>query len=104
MFHVGQLVVCVDDNWPSPRGGYGDELLPIRGKIYTVREVFQRRGDDEPSMLLEEVVNDVRPYLMRDGSSVELLEPSFVLRRFHPVDNAALDVFRQTTVKIGEDA
>ena len=36
-FRVGQKVVCVDGS--AHWGGHGDEMLPIEGEIYTIREL-----------------------------------------------------------------
>ena len=93
MFFVGQKVKCVNDrNWPTPRqfGAY-TPLLPVRGRVYTVREVvpMMREGWDEDGLLLEEIVNPIqtRP----NGNTFEL---TFRMSRFRPVRTTSIDIFR----------
>ena len=63
MFYVGQKVVCINDD-----GMLGHKLaakvssLPVRGSIYTVRDVV---SPDEISpclgLLLEEIIGEIHP-------------------------------------------
>lgn len=39
-FSVGQMVVCVDDDWPSEPGPR--ECDPVKGHIYTIRYIDPR--------------------------------------------------------------
>jgi hypothetical protein len=53
-FHVGQMVVCIDDEGlhrPDPRAPNS----PHQGCVYTIREIGVWNG--EVGLLLEEVVN-----------------------------------------------
>lgn len=101
-FHVGQLVECVDD---KPRGGFGDELYPKRGCIYTVRETGLRDSDDTTDcLLLDEIRNTPRHYLR-----VGLSEKRFGYYRFRPLSDARLAVFRSLLAPspkqpVGEEA
>lgn len=55
-FRVGQKVVCV----AVPGGGYGDELLPVKGDIYTIRAL--RVFSQGEGVALCEIKNDARNY------------------------------------------
>lgn len=65
MFHVGQKVVCIaefrkEDAWVYDALGV---TLPVKGEVYTVREVRQELADDDVSygLLLVEIVNPTVP-------------------------------------------
>lgn len=65
MFHVGQKVVCIgefrnEDAWVYDEMGV---TLPVRGEVYTVREVRQELSDDDVAcgLLLVEIVNPILP-------------------------------------------
>ena len=66
---VGQLVVCVDDQFPRPLAKYYINL-PMKDITYTVRAVFIGRGVMHPAgetiqgeigLLLKELVNGMDP-------------------------------------------
>ena len=83
-FHVGQLVAYVRK--PGPIGGYGDEVHPKYGSIYTVRDIcHDGRG---AYLLVHEIQNPIRWY--QEGK----LEPGFRDHHFRPVDESRLEVFR----------
>lgn len=87
MFRVGQKVVCVDD--------VGDRLnrwetLPVKGAIYTVREVLAT------SVRLYEIVNEKGFYLRGDGSDT-FDELSFKATRFRPI------VSRPTSIEFAHE-
>lgn len=76
-FRIGQKVVCVDDNFS---GGYGDEIAPKKGEIYTIRWL----GYDEDSVCrLVEIRNKRRPYVV--NGTITVSENAFFTRRFRPV-------------------
>jgi hypothetical protein len=87
MFHVGQLVVCVDDE--------GQEHLPgpyvKRGTGYTIRDRHHNGRHpvlgDGWAVWLEEIVSPTDEF----GS-----EWGFMSSRFRPVNDSALDIFRKT--------
>lgn len=81
-FHRGQKVSCIDaGNWKI--SGYGDEIFPEQGGVYTVREIVSVRG--ESALLLDEIRNERLPY--KDGPFMEpyTWEQAFAARRFRPV-------------------
>jgi hypothetical protein len=87
MFRVGQKVVCVDD--------IGDRLnrwetLPVKGAIYTVREVFAT------SVRLYEIVNQPGFYRRDDGFDT-FDELRFMATRFRPI------VSRPTSIAVFEE-
>jgi hypothetical protein len=84
MFHVGQLVVCVDDdNWllPIPH-------RPEAKRIYTIRAIVEGihpidgRG---PGLLLDEIIN---PTVKGTG-----VEYNFDPRRFRPLRKTSISIF-----------
>lgn len=87
MFDIGEKVVCINDTFePFHRALYQE--LPIKGKIYTVRESSLGRlktGVANPGtsfrLLLEELHNDLDPY-MEESIAEEL---GFRSDRFAPL-------------------
>ena len=85
-FHVGQKVVCVDVSFDGvdPRnlpGGQYTPNWPIKGEVYTVREVFRK------SIRLVEVINPKSRFAEQFG------EPAFLQRRFRPIVSRKTDIF-----------
>lgn len=78
MFEPGQKVICVDDRFPP---GILDifNALPVKGSLYTVRDIVPGAGfggrdkDQQPAVYLVELVNLPN----RHG-----IEPGFACRRF----------------------
>jgi hypothetical protein len=93
--HVGQRVVCVNVRFRSDGlHPYQGEVMPKKGGIYTVREVFDagRYGyEGEDGLLLAEVVNPVRHYIAPAGL-VEC-EQFWLDFRFRPLRWTNIDVF-----------
>lgn len=83
-FHVGQKVVCV---WNFSKCGFGDEQLPAKGEVYTIRgmEFFPRTG--MVGLVFEEFHNKPRHY------SPGLFEAHFAAERFRPVKTTSIEVF-----------
>lgn len=79
----GDLVVCVDDSQGS------DPVItyPVRGMIYTVRELDHTPGD--PAIYLCEIVNPLRHYLQG------YCEAAFLLRRFRPIRKPSIEILRK---------
>jgi hypothetical protein len=84
---VGQQVVCVDDEFPTPLAKHYANL-PTKGKTYTIRAVFVGRRcmhpiggteDSEIGLLLVELVNGMDP---RNKYGQEL---GFNSERFRPL-------------------
>jgi hypothetical protein len=69
---VGSLVECVNDNFPIDR--IYNEVKPLKGKIYTIREIVETSFC--VTVNLEELVNPIIEYL--DGTD----ETSFDIRGF----------------------
>lgn len=90
-FHVGQLVVCVDDaahpEWPGIHRPCGLR----RGHVYTVRDANLRRHGRDCIRLVE----IFRPPLGSDES-----EPPFYEVRFRPIDDTKLAIFRKLLTDI----
>lgn len=84
MFHVGQMVVCVDD-YVHPRYVVFGEVLPVKGMVYTIRSFD--RVDEELCLMLEEIVNAPRHYRQGFG------ECSFRPHRFRPVRQTSIEQF-----------
>lgn len=88
-FRVGQKVVCVNASGLGPSVGFGDEIMPKEGEMYTIREIgITLLG--RPGCLLEEIVNQARRY---DDDMPERVEPMFLVYRFRPVRITNIDVF-----------
>ena len=78
-FHVGQKVVCIDDDGLHLRP---DEDGPCKGQVYTIRGFNEQVG----GLLLIEVINF--PQLYREGYG----ELSFRPSRFRPVVERKTDI------------
>ena len=93
MFHVGQLVVCVDDSnvpsdWHIKGIHYSYELDGLtKGVIYTIRDVYIC------TMHHKEVVRLVE--ITRDHHELYGGETPYAAYRFRPVVETRLDVFRK---------
>lgn len=95
MFNVGQHVVCVDDRppeelgiLPGPGGWIEDDEWIVRGRVYTVRGFVPDWFDGDLTVLLAELHRS--PVL-----GVEPYEVGFDARRFRPLKDSSLDVFRE---------
>ena len=90
MFEIGQHVVCVDDDYTKrvlEIFDIYDGSLPVRGTVYTVREVFAW-GAGHVSIRLAELVNLKMP--VRDFGMVE---PGFNPSRFRPLKKLKVEDF-----------
>lgn len=93
-FRVGQLVVCVDAFKIEPGRGYGHEVTPEKGRVYTIRTVEPHSLAPSGYLVrLREVVNE--PELYAEGFS----EFRFAASHFRPVDDSALNIFREALRK-----
>ena len=92
MFHVGQLVVCVDEDPAShakPGWSYVGDLDGLtRGSVYTIRDVLVDPVQRGNSVRLVEIVRSV--YRGR--------EVPYAVERFRPVDETKLSVFKAMLV------
>lgn len=81
MFKPGQSVACINvDDFGTL--GYGDEVYPTLGDVYTVRDVVVDHFGVE-GLLLKEICNDRLPY--RVGAEVVDFEKPFASWRFKPL-------------------
>ncbi len=104
MFDEGEKIVCINDTFePFHRAIYRE--LPVKGKIYTVRECSLGRlktGAANPGMsyrlLLEEITNALDPYM--DEKIAE--ELGFRSDRFAPVTEVEESVEEEMTMAIGK--
>lgn len=85
MFHVGQLVVCINTDWDTNRSDYGKMTYPEKGMIYTIRDI--KSFASGTGMRLEEIIN--KPLQYKAG----LAEPSFLIERFRPLKKTSIDCF-----------
>ena len=83
MIGVGDLVVCVSDDFINPYG----ETLPIAGLIYTIRTLEVDGG--EAFIRLAEIINDPRLYAQG------LYECDFRIDAFRPVKRTDISIFHQ---------
>lgn len=104
-FAPGQLVECIKSidrrAATGELNGYGDEILPQKGIIYTVRDgVAAKDCRSIPCIRLVEIVNPAREYIMRLSGRNVCGEPAFQVHHFRPVDPRRLDVFRKIEASI----
>ena len=85
MFYVGQKVVCVNGNFiDRDKHFYPDDVLPVTGGVYTVRELFSRHR--KPGMRLIEIRNPLHNHC---GC---LMECGFHRSRFRPLIERKTDI------------
>jgi len=84
-FHVGQRVVCVDDEGFKRPAFYGCEIFPVKDNIYTIRQIAPS-PEGEAGFHLFEIVNKPRAYL------IGCVEPYFLARRFRPLQERKTDI------------
>jgi len=94
MFHVGQLVVCVDDDpWkyyvPGHSYGGGMDGL-VKGNIYTIRWCGMFNHTDGSNTMAVRLYEIVRP-----SYGITPDDCPYVATRFRPVVETRLDVFRE---------
>jgi len=91
----GLLVRCLYTARPSVFA-HGDELLPVKGTLYTIREVGVCVRSAETVLTLRELPNPKRRY----GNWDYATQPAFPAERFVPVDPKAIDVFREIAKRV----
>jgi hypothetical protein len=92
---VGQRVVCIDDVMTE----YRDEHHPIKGQIYTIRDVVPPDRSGQVSFRLCEIHNAPLEYLDYPG---QLLECAFYARRFRPVKKTSIEQFHRILRQVEE--
>ena len=89
MFEINQRIICIDAKPTRPRK-HMNEVFPVEGQIYTVREVnpaVRCATGVEPAVRLEEIVNPVNVY--RNATE----EMWFRAIRFAPIRTTNIDIF-----------
>lgn len=74
MYHVGQKVVCVADNWNGRDSAKID--FPVKSEVYTIRELTNR---GKPGFRFVEIVNP--PMQWSEG----FMEATFIRTAFRPL-------------------
>jgi hypothetical protein len=87
-FHVGQKVVCVD-GWAHDGSGYGYEIGPVKGQVYTIRNIGFLNATT-PDVLVVRLSEIRNPEMYYRGTG--LYEPSFRASRFRPVVARKTDI------------
>ena len=85
MFHVGQMVVCVDDT-PLTLGGIQCTLDGLtRDRVYTVREtgLYCPHGTGQPCIRVAEIYRETR---------YGIVDCPYAARRFRPVTERQTDI------------
>ncbi|NTE68376.1 hypothetical protein G6M85_22540 [Agrobacterium tumefaciens] len=104
-FKQGMRVVCVDDDYDTRSLCVAREFciqLPKKGCVYTLRDVFDvpeygEDADNRLRVLLLEISNSKIPFISGD------VEADFPARRFRPLDESRLDVFRDLLVDLPKE-
>jgi hypothetical protein len=97
-FHVGQQVVCVDDAYRD-LGWRNVPNRPVKGRVYTVREVLLYEYFDfgaKPALRLHEIINPEFDWI--EGRC----EIAFGFARFRPVRKTSIEVFERMLIKAPE--
>ncbi len=92
-FHVGQKVVCVGDDLASVPEGYvllTPLVLPVKGKIYTVRSIEIGLVRGEACLRLEEI-EDQTAEVLAEGELWEI-EIVFDASYFRPLVERKTDI------------
>jgi hypothetical protein len=91
-FHVGQKVVCIDDNDSPPKGHQvlTVMVLPKVGKVYTVREVLTGVVGGSPCVLLQEIPDQIVEVLSNGVHRVGTIV--FYAHAFRPLVERKTDI------------
>lgn len=84
-WHVGMQVVCVREDWRPFCG----ETCPVKGAVYTVREVVYDSSHSETTLVLEEIHNAPHVYRGYEGRR----ECGFRCSKFRPVRRTDISSF-----------
>ncbi len=102
MFHKGQHVACIAEipQFKDVRAGV---RYPVKGVVYTVRQVCEGVCRPGKTLLLEEIVNPEINYRYQ-GVPLGRLERRFYAERFRPLVKLTVEQFTATLAPITEDA
>jgi len=90
MFHEGQKVICVEDDFIIPGWALGLNInFPVKGQIYTIKAIYVYPHHDETyyGFVLHEIVNKWFPFL-----SVSNGQPTFSSECFRPLEEQKTDI------------
>lgn len=82
-FWVGQKVVCWNADWPKA-SYYGEEILPQKDEVYTIRELVEIAGCK--LLRVNEIHNPVMDYNFGE------YECAFRVSRFRPAVDRKTDI------------
>jgi hypothetical protein len=82
-YNVGDIVLCINDSFSYNAINYF-KLLPIKHKIYTIRQI-KYYSNNEIGFLLEEIINPLCKNTIKD------YEPSFKSTRFKKIDTPSIE-------------
>lgn len=94
MFHIGQQVVCVDDKF-EPKARTVFDALPVRSRIYHVRNVYVSLVTGSPAINLDEIVG-------APARTCPTRECGFFAARFRPVRKTNIDIFTAMLTPVKE--
>lgn len=83
---VGQRVICVATPEQTKGCGYGHEMMPRNGVVYTIRDL---RHD---VCRLHEIRNQPGVYMCPERMGIVVEEPWFVTTWFRPIDDFKADL------------
>lgn len=83
MFRVGQKVVCWNADWPKANY-YGEEILPQKDEVYTIRELLEIAG--RKLLRVNEIRNPAMDYNFGE------YECAFHITRFRPIVERETDI------------
>jgi hypothetical protein len=83
-FHVGQKVVCIKDTdwYPRMKQPWQNETLPVKGEVYTIRDIVPNWDRGKTGLRLVEIVNEPAIY---EGHLGRRWECCFNISRFRPL-------------------
>lgn len=89
-FHVGQKVVCIaKGRWEKTRTDFPGIIVPERGKIYTIREVYRDVFSGVTGIRLKEIVN--ADFLIWKGATY-YIEMGWHSHEFRPLEEKKTDI------------
>lgn len=95
-FHVGQKIVCVEAPVHNGYDTWGWEIFPIKGRVYTIRQILPEDDEGDIGILLVEIVNRNADY---DSAFGEL---EFCQDYFRPLASKAISIFRKIAADVSE--
>lgn len=82
-FHIGQKVVCINDEWYHPPSPFAISK-PRLGVVYRIRAIEHCLIADATYLLLDEVINPIVPGFRN--------EPDFLATCFRPIVEKKTDI------------